>query len=46
MDWVKQHKLEFVNLVGSVASIVGFTFLILSFVDTNSVRTPEVKVWQ
>ena len=45
-DWIKRNKMAVVNLIGSAASIIGFTILILSMVDANSVRTPETKVWQ
>ena len=45
-DWVKQNALTVVNLLGSVASIVGFAILILSIASADSNRPPEVIVWE
>ena len=39
-DWVKQNALTVVNLLGSVASIVGFAILILSIASADSNLPP------
>jgi hypothetical protein len=44
--WVRQNALTFINLLGSVASIIGFAILILSIASSDSSRPPEVVVWQ
>ncbi len=44
--WTKASKFEIINLVGSIASIIGFAILILTMISANSNRSPEVLVWQ
>ncbi len=44
-QWIKNEKLSFINLVGSIASIIGFAIVIIGmFVSTD--RDPEIIVWQ
>lgn len=45
-DWIKHNALTLINLVGSVASIVGFAILLLTIAASDNARPPEVVVWQ
>ena len=44
--WIKNNALVLINLVGSIASTIGFAVLILSFAAADSNRPPKVVVWQ
>ena len=44
-QWIKNEKLAFINLIGSIASIIGFAIVIIGmFVSTD--RDPEILIWQ
>jgi len=45
-NWFKDKKLQLVNLVGSVCSIVAFAILIIGTLSGESALPPEVRVWQ
>jgi hypothetical protein len=44
--WAKGHKIELINLVGSIASIVGFVIVIIGMFSGVSDRDAETVLWQ
>jgi len=44
--WSRDKIFEVVNVVGSVASIIGFTILLVGWFSTPVNRDPEVILWQ
>jgi hypothetical protein len=44
--WIKEHKLDAINLVGSVASILGFAVVIIAMFSGSSDRDAETRLWQ
>jgi|ERR1700733_54596 hypothetical protein len=44
--WERGKVFEVVNVVGSVASIIGFAVLIISWFSASATRDPETVFWQ